>query len=308
MLACLPSFLPSSLFLFYKMRNLLAFLANYNHWFLFIILEVISFVMLFSYNSYQGSVYFSSANAITGKVYEYNSAVTSFFNMSQRNKNLSERNLILEQQNRVLTQMLATKNGDSLIISNVEKEALAGFKLIPAKVIQSTVNREDNLITIDKGHADGVYEDMGVACGTGVVGVVYMASDHYAIVLPVINTKSNISVTIRKRGYFGFLHWKGEPSDLAYVDDVPRHAKFALGDYVVTNGYSAIFPAGITVGKILHVFNSPDGLSYRVQVRLSTDFGNLRHVCVIDNKDIKDKALLLKAAQDSLKPRQDGKN
>lgn len=89
--------------------------------------------------------------------------------------------------------------------------------------------------------------------------------------------------------------------------DVPRHARFALGDYVVTNGYSSIFPPGIMVGKILHVFNSSDGLSYRVQLRLSTDFGKLRHVCVIDNSALKDKALLLKAAQDSLKPRDTSK-
>ena len=285
------------------MRNLLAFLAKYNHWFVFILLEVICFVLLFRFNNFQGSVYFSSANAVAGKVYEYNSSVTTFFNMSQSNKKLSERNLILEQQVRALTQYIATHHGDSLAMEQCQKQALAGFKLIPAKVIQSTINREDNLITIDKGKADGIHEDMGVACGTGVVGVVYMASDHYSIVLPVINVNSNISVMIRKRGYFGFLHWKGTPSDIAYVDDVPRHARFALGDYVVTNGYSSIFPPGIMVGKILHVFNSSDGLSYRVQLRLSTDFGKLRHVCVIDNSALKDKALLLKAAQDSLKPR-----
>lgn len=289
------------------MRNLLAFLAKYNHWFVFILLEVICFVLLFRFNNFQGSVYFSSANAVAGKVYEYNSSVTTFFNMSQSNKKLSERNLILEQQVRALTQYIATHHGDSLAMEQCQEQALAGFKLIPAKVIQSTINREDNLITIDKGKADGIHEDMGVACGTGVVGVVYMASDHYSIVLPVINVNSNISVMIRKRGYFGFLHWKGTPSDIAYVDDVPRHARFALGDYVVTNGYSSIFPPGIMVGKILNVFNSSDGLSYRVQLRLSTDFGKLRHVCVIDNSALKDKALLLKAAQDSLKPRDTSK-
>lgn len=289
------------------MRNLLAFLAKYNHWFVFILLEVICFVLLFRFNNFQGSVYFSSANAVAGKVYEYNSSVTTFFNMSQSNKKLSERNLILEQQVRALTQYIATHHGDSLAMEQCQKQALAGYKLIPAKVIQNTINREDNLITIDKGKADGIHEDMGVACGTGVVGVVYMASDHYSIVLPVINVNSNISVMIRKRGYFGFLHWKGTPSDIAYVDDVPRHARFALGDYVVTNGYSSIFPPGIMVGKILHVFNSSDGLSYRVQLRLSTDFGKLRHVCVIDNSALKDKALLLKAAQDSLKPRDTSK-
>lgn len=289
------------------MRNLLAFLAKYNHWFVFILLEVISFALLFRYNSFQGSVFFSSANAVAGKIYEYRSDITTFFSMSQNNKRLTERNLMLEQEVKTLSQYIARNNGDSLVLDKYQKQMLKDFRLIPAKVISSSLDKEDNLITLDKGKADGIHEDMGVACGMGIVGVVYMASDHYSIVIPVINKNSNISVTIKKRGYFGFLHWKGGPADIAYIDDVPRHAKFALGDYVVTNGYSSIFPPGIMVGKILHVFNSSDGLSYRVQLRLATDFGNLRHVCVIDNTTLKDKAMLLKAAQDSLRPRNDNK-
>ena len=289
------------------MRNLLAFLAKYNHWFVFILLEVISFALLFRYNSFQGSVFFSSANAVAGKIYEYRSDVTTFFSMSQNNKRLTERNLMLEQEVKTLSQYIARNNGDSLVLDKYQKQMLKDFRLIPAKVISSSLDKEDNLITLDKGKADGIHEDMGVACGMGIVGVVYMASDHYSIVIPVINKNSNICVTIKKRGYFGFLHWKGGPADIAYIDDVPRHAKFALGDYVVTNGYSSIFPPGIMVGKILHVFNSSDGLSYRVQLRLATDFGNLRHVCVIDNTPLKDKAMLLKAAQDSLRPRNDNK-
>ena len=289
------------------MRNLLAFLAKYNHWFVFILLEVISFALLFRYNSFQGSVFFSSANAVAGKIYEYRSDVTTFFSMSQNNKRLTERNLMLEQEVKTLSQYIARNNGDSLVLDKYQKQMLKDFRLIPAKVISSSLDKEDNLITLDKGKADGIHEDMGVACGMGIVGVVYMASDHYSIVIPVINKNSNISVTIKKRGYFGFLHWKGGPADIAYIDDVPRHAKVALGDYVITNGYSSIFPPGIMVGKILHVFNSSDGLSYRVQLRLATDFGNLRHVCVIDNTPLKDKAMLLKAAQDSLRPRNDNK-
>ena len=188
------------------MRNLLAFLAKYNHWFVFILLEVISFALLFRYNSFQGSVFFSSANAVAGKIYEYRSDVTTFFSMSQNNKRLTERNLMLEQEVKTLSQYIARNNGDSLVLDKYQKQMLKDFRLIPAKVISSSLDKEDNLITLDKGKADGIHEDMGVACGMGIVGVVYMASDHYSIVIPVINKNSNISVTIKKRGYFGFLH------------------------------------------------------------------------------------------------------
>lgn len=164
------------------------------------------------------------------------------------------------------------------------------------------VNRYDNLITIDKGSADGVKRDMGVVCGMGVVGIVYLVSEHYSIVIPALNSHSNISCTIQRRGYFGYLRWRGGTSQLAYLEDVPRHAHFKLGDNVVTSGYSSVFPPGVMVGKVLHVFNSADGLSYRVQVKLSTDFARLRDVCLVDDSALQERIDLMRAAQDSIKP------
>lgn len=284
------------------MRNLIEFLAKYNHWFLFVLLEVLSLVLLFRFNSYQGSVYFSSANAVAGKVYEWDSEIEGFFHLTKVNEQLTQRNLVLEQQVRQLTEKLTDVTRDSSYIK--DKLGLGGYGMIPAKVISNSIDKPDNLITIDKGTDDGVHRDMGVVCGNGVVGIVYMSSRHYSVVIPVLSSKSNISVTIRKRGYFGYLHWNGGATDLAYVNDIPRHAHFRIGDEIVTSGYSAIFPPGVLVGKVLHVFNSADGLSYRVQIRLSTDFGNLRDVCVIDDSPMKERIDIMRAVQDSIKPKQ----
>lgn len=286
------------------MRNLIDFITRYNHWFVFVILEVISFVLLFRFNSYQGSVWLSSANAVAGKVYEADATVKNFFSLTKINQQLNVRNLYLEQTVRKLSEQVRTEKKDSSWLFRTQAEVLKKYKLIPAKVITNSIDKRDNFITIDKGRADGIKPDMGVACGTGIVGVVYMVSEHYAIVIPILSSKSNISVTIRKRGYFGYLHWTGGASDLAYVDDIPRHAHFRLGDLIETSGYSAMFPPGIIAGQILHVYNSPDGLSYRVQVRLTTDFGNLRDVCVIDNTVMKERIDLMRSAQDSLKLKQ----
>lgn len=286
------------------MRNLLEFLAKYNHWFFFVILEVISLTLLFRFNSYQGSVFFSSANAVTGKVYEWDAAVKNFFSLTKINEQLNVRNLYLEQTVKKLTEQLTVSTGDSNRLQRTQMQILNEYKLIPAKVITNSIDKKDNFITLDKGSADGVRKDMGVACGNGVVGVVYMVSSHYSIVIPVLSSKSNISVTIKKRGYYGYLHWTGGSSELAYVDDIPRHAHFRLGDIVETSGYSSIFPPGIIVGQILHVYNSHDGLSYRVQVRLTTDFGNLRDVCIIDNTGMEERVNLLRAAEDSLRLKQ----
>ena len=285
------------------MRNLLAFIAKYNHWFLFVILEVICAVLLFRYNSYQGSVFFSSANVAAGKVYEFDAQAKSFFSLTKVNEQLTQRNLYLEEQVKDLTERMVELTNDTNYTKRSQLEMLSSYKLIPAKVITNSINQRDNLITLDKGSDDGVRVDMGVACGNGVVGIVYMVSKKYCVVIPVLNSHSNISVTVDKRGYFGYLHWLGRRPDKAYVNDIPLHAKVLPGDQIVTSGYSSIFPPGMQVGKVLYVFKSLDGLSLQLQVRLSTDFSTLRDVCIIDDAKMKERIDLMRAAQDSIKPR-----
>ena len=214
------------------MRNLFAFFAKYNNWFLFVILEIICAVLLFRYNNYQNSVYLSSANMLSGKLYEWQSEVGSFFSLTKINSQLTERNLYLERQVNEMSETLSSLTKDSSYLQNNQLQLLREYKLIPAKVIANSLNKKDNLITLDKGRVDGIRRDMGVACGSGIVGVVYMVSDHYSVVIPVLNEKSNISVMIKNRGYYGYLHWQGGPSDIAYVDDIPRHAHFKLTDEI----------------------------------------------------------------------------
>ena len=283
------------------MRNLLDFLKEYHHWFIFILLEVASGFLLFQYNSYQGSVWFSSANAVAGKIYEWRSEASKFFTLTRENEALTLRNFYLERQVDQLKRLYTDITRDTTVLERNELQFLSQYKVILAKVVDNSVHKSENLMTIDKGRADGVEVDMGVACGNGVVGVVYLVSDHYAVVIPVLNvTSSRISCAIRNRGYFGYLHWYGGDPSVAYVEDVPRHAKFKLGEWIVTSGFSSIFPSGVSVGKIEQAYNSRDGLSYKLKVRLSTDFSCLRDVCVISDKSIAERAALLQAARDSM--------
>jgi rod shape-determining protein MreC len=282
------------------MQNLWQFLTHHFHWLLFLLLEAASVVMLFQYNSYQGSVWITSANSVTGKIYEWQADVEQFFSLNRNNEELSLRNFYLERQLDQLRRLYAEKTGDTTVVQRNELQMLSLYQLIPAKVVANSVDRPDNLITIDKGSTDGVKADMGVACGGGLVGVVYQVSSHYSVVIPVLNNHSRISCAIRGRGYFGYLTWNGGDPSVAYVEDIPRHAKFNLGEWVETSGYSSIFPHGISVGRIEKVYNSRDGLSYRLKIRLSTDFGCLRDVFIISDNQIAERKGLQEAARDSL--------
>ena len=242
------------------MSNLLDFLRKYHHWLLFVFLEVVSAVLLFKYNSYQGSVWLSTANVAVGKMYELESDVTSFFSMTRANEELTLRNFYLERQVDQLRRLYTEATHDTTVTERQQMQFLNQYKLIPAKVVSNTVHKPDNLMTIDKGAADGVEVNMGLASG----------------------------------------NWSGGDPAIAYLEDVPRHARFKNGEWVVTSGYSTIFPSGVLVGQIEKVFNSADGLSYKLQVRLSTDFSCLRDVCVISDRRVAEQAKLLEAARDSM--------
>ena len=288
------------------MRNLFEFLKKYNYWFVFVLLEVVCVVLMIQFNSYHGSVWFTSANYISGWTYEADSKLNAFLHKWAVNEELTERNLTLEREVAMLRAQLFDERlkHDSTLVDSAKMPVLSNFKLIRAKVVSNSLDKTDNFITIDKGFYDGVHADMAVACGNGVVGVVYMSSGHYAVVIPVLSSKSNISCAIQGKGYFGYLHWNGGRTDIAFVDDIPRHADFENGDTIVTSGYSSMFPQGIMVGKILNKHDSEDGLSFRLEIKLSTDFGNLRDVCVIDDKEVKKRLDLLRQAADSIRPQQ----
>lgn len=285
------------------MRNLVEFLKKYNYWFVFVILETVSLALMFQYNNYHGSVWFSSASYLAGLTYEADSKLAAYMGQGTVNQELTERNLRLEREVALLREQLTDERllRDSSFVYDNKSPELLQYKLIHAKVISSSLDKAENFITLDKGRYDGVHPDMGVACGNGVVGVVYMVSGHYSVVIPVLNSQSNISCAIKGKGYFGYLHWKGGPSDIAYVDDIPRHAECQKGDTIVTSGYSSMFPAGILVGRVMKVDDSDDGLSFKLEVKLSTNFGNLRDVCVIDDAAVKESLQLLREATDSLK-------
>lgn len=267
------------------MRKLLDFLSKYNYWLVFILLETVSLCALFRYNGYQGSVWFTSANTVSGKVMEWQSNILAYLALGDNNRALTERNVVLEHRIAQLEHQLEKLDTQHSYTEQRTDSLLRSYQLLDATVVNNSVLLQDNYITINRGEADGVRPEMGVVCGTGVVGIIYLTAPHYSIVMPVLNSKSNISCRLRKSGYFGYLNWDGGNPLYAWMNDVPRYAKIQTGDVIETSGFSSVFPEGLFIGKVNQVRNSKDGLSYRIKVHLGTDFARLRDVSIIMSSD-----------------------
>lgn len=261
------------------MKNLIDFFVNYKHWFVFILLEIISLVTLFSYNGYQKSVYFTTANGVVGSVYNAISSVSSYLSLKEVNRQMEEENEAMRQQIMGLKQKLIDLGVDTLEVEGLSTQ----YKMVNAQVIGNSIHRGANLLTINKGEADGIQAEMGVVSSSGVVGIVYLTSKHYSVIMPLISIHSKVSCRIRNSEYFGSLIWKRGNPDVAYATGFPRHATIMAGETIETNGFSDIFPPGIPIGKVMKIMNSEDGMSYMLKVKLSTKFKNLREVSVITN-------------------------
>lgn len=262
-------------------NNLIDFIRKYCYIFLFILFETISMILLFRFNSYQGSVWFSAANSVAAGINSTYSNVMNFFNLEQINQELTAQNIALQRETEHLRQSLITATKDTTITEKLMREKLVGYNMVPATVVSNSAERSNNYLVIDRGEKDGIRPEMGVVGGGGVVGIIYLTGPHHSLVVPVTNRKSSISCRVRGQNYFGYLQWDGSSMLSAYVDDVPRYAKVKVGQAIETSGYSAVFPPGIFVGRVRTIRNSTDGQSYRLDVTLGTNFANLRDVLVV---------------------------
>ena len=125
------------------MRNLLNFLLKYDYWLLFVFLEVVSFILLFRFNSYQGSVFFTSANRIAGNIYEVASEITSYFGLHTVNRDLVRRNVELELQVESLSKALKAYTRDTTEVEKNYKDVLADYSIYPAQVVNNSLTHVD---------------------------------------------------------------------------------------------------------------------------------------------------------------------
>jgi rod shape-determining protein MreC len=156
------------------------------------------------------------------------------------------------------------------------------YSYITAKVLNNSVNKQYNYITIDKGLLDSIKPDMAVISPNGVVGIVESVSDHYALIISLLNRNLKVSAKIKKNNYFGSFEWSGEYYRLGYLNDIPQHVNLAVGDTVVTSGFSDIFPSGVLLGCIAD-YKLKGGTFFNIDLTLTTDFKNLSFVYVVTN-------------------------
>lgn len=265
------------------MRQLVDFFVRHGAWFVFILLAGVSCVMLFRSNPYQQAVYMTSAGAVSSSVYRAANSVTGYFNLRTINDDLQERLSTLEMENLSLRRRLQRAEELAYADTVTPDSALTPYRFITGRVINNSIAHSNNFITIDRGSDDGIQPEMGVIDRNGIVGIVNVTGRHTARVISLLNSDLRLSCKVKGSDAFGSLVWDGKSPRYAVLEELPRHVEFALGDTVITSGYSVVFPEGIPVGIVRERERDADDNFYSLRVELLTDFSTLSTVRVIEN-------------------------
>lgn len=255
---------------------------RYGTWILFVIYVLISGVLLLRHNAYQHFLFLSSANSVASAVYGGMNNVTSYFNLRDINEDLQHRNSDLEMEILQLKKVISRYEDKAYADSLMADSTAVEYKFVIAHVINNTITKAANYITIDKGRLDGITKEMGVVDQNGVVGAVDLVGDHASRVISLLNPNFNVSVKVKGTNHVGRLEWDGGDYREALIHDLPKHAVFHKGDTIVTSGFSDFFPPEVPVG-IIHseMTGSKDFL---LKIRLFTDFSTLSTVRVIGDR------------------------
>ena len=228
------------------------------------------------YNNFHQVKVLNSSNVITGNIYEKYQSVLEYFSLKKINENLAEENAYLRQQ----LQSVLLADIDRKVSLNIGDNKIMA---ISARVINNSVNKQYNYITLNKGAKDGVKPDMGIICDEGIVGMIINVSEHYSTALSLLNGRWSVNAKLQESNYFGPLRWEGSNPYVVVLEEIPYHVKVVEKEKVVTSGYSSTFPEGILIGQVIKVEHKSGNSFQKIWVQLAADFKNLYYVEVVEN-------------------------
>ena len=268
------------------MQQLIYFFQKYRYFLFFVLLELVALFLIINNNNFHKSKFISSANGITGGLYENFSKLSDYFNLKTQNEQLVSEN---EKLKNLLEKYNSAK--DSIVNGSVidTLEYNQKYTFTKAKIIKNKYNTSNNYLTIDKGISQGVEKEMAVINSKGIIGITEDSNSNYTRVQSILNSNSKINARLKNSNHFGSLEWDAKDYNTVQLHDVPRQAAIKVGDTVITGGRSTIFPEGILIGIIKNI--NTNNNKNLIDIELFNDMSNLKHVYVVthlDKKEIND--------------------
>jgi rod shape-determining protein MreC len=260
------------------MGNIFAFLSKYHRLFLFTILEIICLSLVVNFNKGQHSTFFAWAYDTKDRMYKTYDDVNLYFHLQKVNDSLSAENARLRASLKSAKYFDTAKTRPVVDTTNKQR-----YTFTSANVINNTVTKRDNFLTLDIGENRGVSRHLGVVSTAGIVGITLDVSQHFTTVLSVLHKDFTVSAEIAEMKEIGSVVWDGTNSEIVILKDIPQHIHIKKGMHVVTSPYSNVFPQNTPIGIIQSFEVKPGDAFYTIYVRLASDIRDVRQVYIVNN-------------------------
>jgi rod shape-determining protein MreC len=258
------------------MQRLVNFFYEYRAFFTFLIMELLCAWMLVENNEYQNTKFFNSSNKLAASILGFSQGSREYFSLREINEELARENAQLRT---------ALERGGQILVSpTANADTAARFKFVSAKVINNSVSQFKNYITINRGEDAGIKPGMAAVSISGAVGKVKSVSEHFSVLISILNIDEQVSTILKRTNSFGTAQWDGLDPRVVNLLYVPRHVQPEIGDTVITSGYNAVFPQGILVGIVKDVKLKDEALFYDLRVELAQDFRRLSFVKIVKSE------------------------
>ena len=267
------------------MRNVILFIRRFSVFIAFVILQIISLYLLFSYNKYHHTRGLGIAGNVTSFFNSKYNAAEDFFRMKEENKRIHAMNdslLNLLSENFVPVDSGATVVTDTLRFDTSGKARQYLWR--SAQVLYTTVNSDKNYLQINRGASSGIKEDMGVFNSNGgLVGKVVNVGSNFSQVMTLLHVINKISVQMKKTGSPGMLSWDGATPTELTLNGIPKTDSVKRGDTVLTGNYSRSYPPGKMVGTVNRILKDEATNFLILKIKPTANFGSLQQVFVVEN-------------------------
>ena len=282
------------------MRNIFLFIRRYFNFILFLLLQGFSIYLIVHYSKYHNAIFSKTANQVTGKINEKYNGITHYFQLKKTNDSLVAANEKL--YNKLKADFKMPDSTSNFMVDSIKVDSMERFRkyhYFPAKVVYNSVAAQNNFIVLGRGASQNIQEGMGVIDhNSGVVGIVTDVSGDYAVVMSLLHKDSHLSGKLLKGGESGILNWDGKAPNIISLNGIPKSAKVARGDTIISSGLStSSIPKGMMIGIVQEVKSDKSTNNYLIKFKTAIDFSNVEFVFVIDNKQ----AESIKAILDTVK-------
>ena len=169
--------------------------------------------------------------------------------LQAENRELRERIRELEQL-ALRRQSLERENATLRAIAKPAVDVVE--KYLPAQIIGSEFNSQQQRLTIDRGAVNGVFDRQAVVAAAGVLGQTMRVGPWSSEIILLTDPEHALPVQILRTGVRTLAVGTGKREQLS-LPFLPLQTDIRPGDRLVTSGLGGVFPAGYPVATVTDV-------------------------------------------------------